>query len=291
MLKVSAPAKINLFLSVGSRRPDGYHEIASVMQSVSLYDELTISPAPELRFDVTPAGAAPEDESNLVVKAVRALWGALGRTPGAAIALSKRIPAAAGLAGGSADAAAALVGLNELWDAGLSRKALEKIGAAIGADVPFCVRGGTCAARGIGEVLSPLPVRAPLWWVIAAPAQPLSTAEVYREFDRLSPSPSPGDPFDVADALARGDLDRIAAALRNDLEPAAVSLEPSIAETREALTAAGALAVVMSGSGPSVAALCHDEQHATALADAVRPASPFVGVVSSLQFGPRVEDA
>ncbi|HEX9696362.1 MAG TPA: 4-(cytidine 5'-diphospho)-2-C-methyl-D-erythritol kinase [Actinomycetota bacterium] len=288
-MRVAAPAKLNLWLSVGPRRPDGFHEIESVMQTVSLFDELSIAPAGGIRFDVAPAGAAPEDDTNLVIKAARALWAALGRTPGAAIALTKTIPSAAGLAGGSTDAAAALVGLNELWDAGLSRKALEKIGAAIGSDVPFCVRGGTCAARGRGEVLSPLPVRAPLWWVIAVPDASLSTAAVYAEFDRLNPSPTVEDPFELADALARGDLERIAALLRNDLQEAAVSLLPSLAEGRELLRGAGALGTVVSGSGPAWAGLCRDERHASSVASSVRDHVAFVAAAASTPRGPLID--
>lgn len=289
-MKVRAPAKINLWLSVGPRRPDGYHEIESIMQSVSIADTLSIRPAEGIRFDVVPAGAAPEDESNLVIKAVRALWGALGRTPGAAIALDKHVPVAAGLAGGSADAAAALTGLNVMWDAGMSRKALEKIAAAVGSDVPFCVRGGTCAARGRGEILSPLPVRAPLSWVIAVPDAPLATADVYAAFDRANPSPSITDPFELADALARGDIPRIGALLRNDLEPAACSLLASGDEGRRILTDAGAVGATLSGSGPAWAALCRDADHAAALAESVRDAFAFVQTATSLPHGARITE-
>ncbi|MFY9587774.1 MAG: 4-(cytidine 5'-diphospho)-2-C-methyl-D-erythritol kinase, partial [Actinomycetota bacterium] len=155
-MKLLAPAKINLYLWVGARRADGLHEIESVMQSVSLADELTVTPSDVVSLDVEPPGAAPEDESNLVVKAVRALGPSAPAASGASLRLVKRIPTGAGLGGGSSDAAAALVGLNELWSCGLSRKALEKLGASVGADVPFCVRGGTAGALGAGERLSPL---------------------------------------------------------------------------------------------------------------------------------------
>ncbi len=288
-MRIDAPAKINLFLSVGPRRPDGNHEIQTIFQSVSLLDTLTLSALPSgLTLDVEPAGSAPEDESNLVVRAVRALWAATGRTPGVAITLTKAIPAAAGMGGGSADAAGALVALNTLWDAGLSRKALEKIGSAIGADVPFCVRGGTAAGRGRGEVLSPLPVRSPLWWVIAVPDLSLSTAAVYEAFDRITVTPALEDPFDIVDALARGDLAAIAGSLRNDLEAPALSLAPSMGSARQTLVSAGALAAVMSGSGPAWVALCRDREHADEVAQAVRSAFAFVAVVSSLEHGPRI---
>jgi 4-diphosphocytidyl-2-C-methyl-D-erythritol kinase len=181
--------------------------------------------------------------------------------------LEKRIPSRAGLGGGSTDAAAALVGLNELWESGLSKKALEKIGAGIGADVPFCVRGGTAGALGVGERLAPLIVRRPLWWVIAKPPGSLSTAEVYKRFDELGgPGSSDSDAHDLADALARGDVERIGASLRNDLFDAAVSLDASVGATRDALVGAGALGAVMSGSGTASAGLARDETHAKEIA-------------------------
>jgi 4-diphosphocytidyl-2-C-methyl-D-erythritol kinase len=265
-MKVLAPAKINLFLWVGERRADGLHEVSSVMQSVSLADDLAMSPSDAVSLDVSPAGSAPEDESNLVVAAVRALRAACSSGSGAALSLVKRIPAGAGLGGGSADAAAALVGLNELWGCRLSKKALEKLGASIGADVPFCVRGGTAGAIGAGERLAPLIVREPLWWVIAKTPGSLSTAEVYARFDELDGQPGDSDPVELADALARGDLARIGAALRNDLEEAAASLLPGLGSMRASLTDAGALGAVMSGSGPAWCGLARDEAHAAEIA-------------------------
>ena len=184
-MRLTAPAKINPYLAVLGRRPDGLHDLESVMQSISLVDENPLQPAEVVSLDVIPPGAAPEDESNLVVRAVRALVAAAGRSGGASIALTKQIPSGAGLGGGSSDAAATLIGLNELWRSGISRKALEKIGAGLGADVPFCVRGGACVVRGAGEALAPLVLRSELWWVIAMPPEPLSTAEVYARFDSL----------------------------------------------------------------------------------------------------------
>jgi 4-diphosphocytidyl-2-C-methyl-D-erythritol kinase len=284
-MKVLAPAKINLFLSVGQRREDGLHEVSSVMQAVSLYDTLVFAPSEERTLDVSPPGWAPEDESNLVSKAVRAM-GASGAA-GARITLRKEIPAGAGLGGGSADAAATLVGLNELWRCGKSRKALEKLGAAIGADVPFCVRGGTAAATGAGQVLSPLVVREAVWWVIGLPEASLSTAKVYEAFDREC-APSLQDPFEVADALARGDLDRLAVALRNDLEPAASSLLPEASSARARLLSAGALAAVMSGSGPAWCGLARDEAHAGEIAGRASAGFARTFVVRSLERGPQL---
>jgi len=290
-VKVVAPAKINLYLWVGERRADGMHEIESVMQSVSLTDELTISASDGVTLDVSPPGSAPEDESNLVVAAVRALAGTCSTASGAALRLEKRIPAGAGLGGGSSDAAAALIGLNQLWGCVLSKKALEKIGAGIGADVPFCVRGGTAGALGAGERLAPLIVREPLWWVTAMPAGSLSTAEVYTRFDELGgPRRGLADAHDLADALARGDLERVGASLRNDLEEAALSLDPSLGSARSTLLDAGALGAVMSGSGPAWTALARDEKHAEELVIQVRDAFSGSWAVKSLDRGARVTE-
>lgn len=287
-MRVTAPAKINLYLAVGTRRADGLHEIESVMQSVSLIDEVLITVSDAASLDVSPPGAAPEDESNLVVRALRAMVTAAGRSVSVAIALEKRIPMGSGLGGGSSDAAATLVGLNDLWECGISRKALEKVGAGLGADVPFCVRGGTAVARGAGEALAPLAVRGELWWVIAMPSESLVTADVYARFDALGGAPPESDPSGLADALARGDVERVGSSLRNDLEPAALDLLPSLSSVREALLSAGALGVVMSGSGSAWCGLARDEGHAAEVADAMGSKVDRVWVVHSLDRGPRI---
>lgn len=287
-MKLTAPAKINLYLAVLGRRPDGLHELESVMQSVSLVDELSLQPADVVSLDVTPAGAVPEDESNLVVRAVRAFVAAMGRAEGASIALTKQIPSGAGLGGGSSDAAATLIGLNELWRCGISRKALEKIGAGLGADVPFCVRGGTGVVRGAGEALAPLVIRSELWWVIAMPPESLSTPEVYARFDSLGAPVLESDPSALADALARGDVERVGASLRNDLEQAAMSLLPTLDSVRGALLSAGSVGVVMTGSGSAWCGLARDEADAQAIATAVRARVGRVWVARSLDRGVRI---
>jgi 4-diphosphocytidyl-2-C-methyl-D-erythritol kinase len=288
-MKLVAPAKINLYLWVGDRRGDGLHEVETVMQSVSLADELTIEPSDVISLDVEPAGSAPEDESNLVVKAVRAMIAAVGTTTGGRIRLVKRIPVGAGLGGGSSDAAAALVGLNDLWVCGISRKALEKLGAGIGADVPFCVRGGTAVARGAGEALAPLVVRSSLWWVIVGGPVSLATSAVYERFDALGGSGgSEPDPSEVADALARGVVERLGLVLRNDLAAAAESLEPSLGSVRASLLDAGALGAVMTGSGSAWCGLARDEDHALQIASSVSTRFDHVWVVQSLERGPRI---
>ncbi|MHB8513705.1 MAG: 4-(cytidine 5'-diphospho)-2-C-methyl-D-erythritol kinase [Actinomycetota bacterium] len=289
MITVFAPAKINLFLSVGALRRDGYHEIETIFQAVSLFDTLTLAPAKEFTFDVSPEGSAPEDETNLVVRAARALWASTGKTVGANVALKKLIPMEAGLGGGSADAAGALVGLNALWNAALSRKSLEKVGAALGADVAFCVRGGTAAGRGRGELLSPIPCKQTLWWVIVRPRISLRTQNVYAQHDVIAKHDSTIDPHEIADALARGSVPDIARALHNDLEPAALSIAPALSDTRDALQKAGAVATILCGSGSAWAGLCNDEEHAKQVGRLLASFETFV--VHSLDHGPRIEES
>jgi 4-diphosphocytidyl-2-C-methyl-D-erythritol kinase len=285
-MNLIAPAKVNVFLTVGARRPDGLHEIESVMQAVSLSDTVTLEPASGFEVSVTPAGAAPEGESNLAMRVARA-FASLHPNPGVRISIEKRIPVAAGLGGGSADAAATLFGLNKLWGARVSKKALEKIGAGLGADVPFCVRGGTAAARGAGENLSVLPCPTKVWWVVGISSASLSTADVYEEYDRLGGG-RVEDPYDVADALARADVERLAGSIRNDLERAALSLAPQIRSGRDALGAAGALSVILAGSGPTWLGLARDEVHARAVADAAKGDFARVEVVHSVDHGPKI---
>ena len=180
-----ALAKEGVHTTICGRRANLLHEVESVMQAVSLFDTVTLAPADAFGVTVSPAGAAPEDESNLALRAARA-FAELHRGSGISIAIEKRIPVAAGLGGGSADAAATLVGLNGLLETRVSKKALEKMAAGLGADVPFCVRGGTAAARGVGDDLSALPCPTPVWWVLGISGARLPTADVYEEFDRLT---------------------------------------------------------------------------------------------------------
>lgn len=264
-MNLDAPAKINLLLTVGPLRDDGLHELVSVMQTVSLTDTLTIERADAVTLDVVPIGSAPEDGTNLVAKAATALRAAHDVRAGAALILTKRIPVGAGLGGGSADAAATLRGLKQHWDLGVSRKALEKMAASLGSDVPFCVRGGTAIVAGGGEEVISLPVKAPMWWVLGISDASLATAEVYRAFDRLGGGQT-GDAYAMSDAIARGDLDTVATSLRNDLEPAAFSSLPGLSDGRAALVEAGAVGAVLSGSGPTWLGLARSEEHANEVA-------------------------
>jgi len=284
-VKVLAPAKVNVFLPVGPRRPDGLHNLRSVMQSVSLCDAITIERSPTLTVDVVPAGGAPRDDSNLAVRAAQ-IFPTFDSEHRVAISIEKQIPMSAGLGGGSADAAATLVGLNRLWVGRRSRKALEEIAADLGADVPFCIRGGTAVASGTGANLSTVPCPKPIWWVVGISGAQLSTADVYREFDRLGGGELE-DCSTVIDALAHGDTQRLASSIKNNLERAAISLAPQIEVGRDSLVAAGALRVILAGSGPTWLGLARDERHAFLVAERGRGAFKKVRVAHSLVARPR----
>lgn len=266
VVRVRAPAKINLYLSVGDLRPDGYHDLVTVFHAVDLADELTITSAPRHTVRTTPADGVPAGARNLAGVAARILAKRTGIGGPVAIDIAKQIPVAGGMAGGSADAAAALVGCAALWGLDMARGDLAQIGAEIGADVPFALTGGTAVGTGRGDLLSPVLARTPLHWVLALAEHGLSTPDVFAELDRLRAQgkPGPNEPPRVAAvtgmlaALASGDPAAVAAALGNDLQPAAISLQPGLRRTLRAGLAAGALAGVVSGSGPTVALLCAD---------------------------------
>lgn len=264
---VRVPAKINLALRVGKRRADGFHDLSTVYQAVSLYDEITATPAKALGIRVTGAGSAevPSDASNLAHRAAT-LLSVHSRTPaGVRLDIVKGIPVAGGMAGGSADAAGALVACDALWATGYDRAELTVLAAELGSDVPFALRGGTVLGTGRGEVLTDVLARGSYHWVLALAEKGLPTPEVYAAFDAMGAPTGPGcDP--VLAALRTGNAQALGAALTNDLQPAALRLRPAL---RSVLTAAddlGALGRVVSGSGPTVALLARDRAHATRLA-------------------------
>jgi 4-diphosphocytidyl-2-C-methyl-D-erythritol kinase len=271
-VKVRVPAKINLYLRVGPLRRDGFHELTTIYHAIGLFDEITARPADSLALtmDGEGAGELALDESNLVIRAVRVLSAATGRVPHARLHLRKQIPVAAGLGGGSADAAAALVACDALWGTGLSREELAGVAASIGSDVPFLVLGGTALGTGRGEAVSPVLAPGHAWhWVLAMAEGGLPTPEVYRELDRLrapgGAPRSPGSPDEVLAALRKRDATVLAKALSNDLQAAAISLRPGLRATLRAGIAAGALAGLVSGSGPTCVFLCRDGAHASAV--------------------------
>lgn len=281
---VRAPGKVNLSLHVGPVDDDGYHPLVTVFQAVSLYEDVLATAADGLTLEVTGPGAelVPTDESNLALRAARALAEHTGTQRGAHLEITKGIPVAGGMAGGSADAAAALVALDALWGTGLSREELCSIGARLGADVPFALTGHTAVGTGRGDTLTPAMVHGQFHWAFALRAEGLSTPAVFRHFDEITdPDHDMPDGADteLMAALRAGDAERLGAALSNDLQTAALDLAPDLDETMTAARAAGALGVVVSGSGPTIAALGRSRQHALAIAAALTVAGVCESVV------------
>lgn len=270
---VRVPAKVNLYLGVGPLGDDGYHDLVTVFQALSLCDDVRVSPSTHLHVTTTGEGAAdvPVDGDNLAARAVTAVGKRVGRAPKVAIDVSKRIPVAGGMAGGSADAAGALVGVSALWDLDLDRTELSAIAAELGSDVPFALRGGTALGTGRGDRLMPILARGEFHWVLALSRVGLSTPSVYGELDRLRDNRSEHDivverPDELMAALTSGDPHKVAPLLRNDLQPAALSLQPTLRRTLRAGIDAGALNGIVSGSGPTCAFLCADEAAAVNVA-------------------------
>jgi 4-diphosphocytidyl-2-C-methyl-D-erythritol kinase len=264
-VRVPAPAKVNLFLEVLGKRADGYHEIATLLVAIDLADDLEFAPAADGTLSLTcDDPGLPTGPDNLVIRAASRLRDATGCTAGAEIRLTKRIPWAAGLGGGSSDAAATLVGLNELWKLGLSPAALARIGAGIGSDVPFFLNGPAAWCTGRGELVSPAPVGRSLDLVLVKPAEGLSTADVYR---RVTVPASPTNGASARAALAAGDVEALGRALHNRLEGPAFELAPAVAEWRQRLKSTGAAGCLMSGSGSCLFALCRNTAEARRVHD------------------------
>jgi 4-diphosphocytidyl-2-C-methyl-D-erythritol kinase len=276
-MRKQAPAKLNLFLRVVGRRPDGFHELETVFQAIDLADELTFRPADELCL-TGGCEDAPTGPENLVLRAAAALREATGCTRGAATHLTKRIPVGAGLGGGSSDAAAALVALNHLWGLDLSRARLAELAAGLGSDVPFFLRGGTALGRGRGELLEPIiPHPSSLTFVLVRPSFPVATARAYALY-RPAMAAAPPLPAFLA-AFASGDPERLAPLLRNDLEAGVLGEWPELAELREQLLAAGAVGARMTGSGSVVFGLARDVGHAQQIAARLEGTGLWVRVV------------
>ncbi|MCL2781683.1 MAG: 4-(cytidine 5'-diphospho)-2-C-methyl-D-erythritol kinase [Actinomycetia bacterium] len=293
-VRVSAPAKVNLYLEVGPVRRDGYHELVTVFQAVGLHDEVVASHAPSLRLAVhampapgepsgpgAPAGPSgvgvpgvPSDSRNLAWRAAELLAARHGIAPRVRLDLYKAIPVAGGMAGGSADAAAALLACATLWATGTSRDELAKMAGQLGSDVAFPLLGGTALGTGRGEVLAPALCTGRFHWVFALADFGISAGDAYRELDRLRATGRPARacaPDAVLDALRSGDPRRLAAAMKesNDLQPAALSLAPSLRRVLAAGRDLGALVGIVSGSGATCAFLAADEESAEQLAAAL----------------------
>jgi 4-diphosphocytidyl-2-C-methyl-D-erythritol kinase len=291
-VKVRVPGKVNLALRSGPRRPDGYHGLATVFMALSLFDDLAAAPGAAGVIDCALTGADAHfvvPGANLAVKAAELLRDRYGSPSlGVEMSIHKRIPVAGGMAGGSADAAAALVACDRLWELGVPAAELAGLAAELGADVPFALMGGCALGLGRGDLLTPVLSRGQFHWVLAFAATGLSTPDVFRRFDELAGGAGAGPGGDdeagsgaaeaggeagvpevppaLLNALAAGDVKALGAALVNDLERAAISLAPKLRRTLDTGLAAGALGAVVSGSGPTVALLAASEKAATDIA-------------------------
>ncbi len=282
-VRVTAPAKINLSLGVGGLRADGFHPLATVYQAISLHDEVVLRPADDQTLTVSGEGVdvtdVPVDATNLALRAVRLLGQHHGRDLGVAMHLRKRIPVAGGMAGGSTDAAAALLGADALHELHTPRETLLELAAELGSDVPFCLVGHTALGSGRGEQVTPVMTRGQYWWVIAPDGAGLSTPQVYGEFDRLHAGravPEPEIPDELLAALRAGDPVRLGAALTNDLQPAALSLRPDLVGLLEIGRACTAYGAMVSGSGPTTIFLCGSAEHALTVAEGLQDQADVV---------------
>lgn len=268
---VSAPGKVNLFFTVGSLRADGYHDVVSVYHALNLRERVTISNASDYSISVSGiTDGVPTDDSNLAMRAAR-----LFETP-VSIHIEKQVPVAGGMGGGSADAAAAMVATARLTGTEVNLADA----SALGADVPFAILGGTALGTGKGEVLESVTCASELHWVLVPAAFGLSTPLVYRTLDAMRPIAIERDVQPLLDALAKGDINAIAANLHNDLQQAALHLKPELQETIERLETAGALKAMVSGSGPTIMALASNAAEAEAIArevGGIATSGPSVG--------------
>lgn len=297
-LHLLAPAKVNLTLEIVGRRPDGYHLLETVMQSIDLADIVTVK-VHDVGTTVYSNGSdVPNGDGNLAARALTELQSEVAgelasghRLPGLQVHIDKRIPVAAGLGGGSADAAAALVAANELWNLHMDKGRLAAVGVRIGADVPFCLYGGTAVARGIGEQLTAISDVVPLSGVVVNPGFPVVTAKVYGLFSEMTGA-KPGDLWAptgrseaMIAALRKGDPGEVAGLLYNALEAVTTTLYPAIGQLRQHVLDVGALGAVMCGSGPSVFGLARDTEHAAVLAARLEKVAPYIAITRFLPCG------
>ena len=280
------PAKVNLQLAVGPLGNDGFHEVTTVFQAISLFDDVTVATAPEnngISIQITgqTSTGVPSDNSNLAVKAAALMIKNYDLPNDLNIKLKKEIPVAGGMAGGSADAAGVIVGLDSLFELGLSRDEMEMVGSKIGADVPFSICGGVAIGTGRGDQITPALFKGSYNWVLALSGQGLATPSVYAECDRLREGLSISTPVvseQLMQALRAGDAKALGKSLSNDLQPAACSLRPALRLVLDVGIDYGALGGIVSGSGPTVAFLVKDDEHAMDLTVALSSS----GVISSV---------
>ena len=272
---VRVPGKVNVYLGVGPREFSGYHELATIFQAVGIYDEVTVSAADSLTISGLGqfADQIPTDETNLAWKAAELVARACGEEPSIHVQIDKSIPIAAGMAGGSADAAATLVACDAYWNAGIPRDQLDAMAATLGSDVPFMLHGGCALGVGRGDVLSPVMIRGSFHWVFAAFDEGLSTAQIYEKTDEmrgLEFEKDPEVPTELLSALARGDAPALGRLLHNDLQLAATTSRPQLGRVLEQGIDSGALGAIISGSGPTCAFLVRDESSAIDLVVALK---------------------
>ena len=272
---VRVPGKVNVYLGVGPREFSGYHELATIFQAVGIYDEVTVSAADSLTISGLGAFAdrLPTAETNLAWKAAELVARACGEEPNVHIQIDKSIPIAAGMAGGSADAAATLVACDTYWNAGIPRDQLDAMAATLGSDVPFMLHGGCALGVGRGDVLSPVMIRGSFHWVFATFDEGLSTAQIYEKTDELRGlefEAEPEVPTELLSALARGDAPALGRLLHNDLQLAATTSRPQLGRVLEQGIDYGALGAIVSGSGPTCAFLVRDESSAIDLVVALK---------------------
>ena len=289
---VRVPAKVNLQLSVGPRESDGYHQLVTVFQAISIFDEVTVKIGEQgTGINLTVSGdqihGVPTDSTNLVVKAIELIADKFELDIDVSVDVKKSIPVAGGMAGGSADAAAAIVAIDELYSIEMTREEMHSIAAQLGSDVPFLLSGGTAIGQGRGDQLTAALSRGTYHWVLALSSVGLSTPAVYSECDRLRQGLDISDP-QISDALMQAlltaDPSNVGKLLVNDLQPAACSLRPALRLILDVGQEYGALGAIVSGSGPTVAFLVSDEEHGLDLAVALS-ASGVVGSVTRA-FGP-----
>ena len=272
---VRVPGKVNVYLGVGPREFSGYHDLATVFQAVGIYDEVTVSSADSLTISGLGSFAdrIPTDETNLAWKAAELVARACGEEPNIHIQIDKSIPIAAGMAGGSADAAATLIACDAYWNAGIPRDQLDAMAATLGSDVPFMMHGGSALGIGRGDVLSPVMTRGSFHWVFATFDDGLSTAQIYEKTDDMRGLEFEGEPevpTELLSALARGDAPALGRLLHNDLQLAAVTSRPQLGRVLEQGIDLGALGAIISGSGPTCAFLVRDESSAIDLVVALK---------------------
>lgn len=284
-MELKARAKINLTLDVLRKRADGYHEVEMVMQTIDLHDDVVLQETAGGIEVTTDNPQLAGGESNIAHRAAGLIIESFGIKKGIRIHIKKKIPLAAGLAGGSTDAAAVLGGLNIIWDLGMSREETAAGGAMIGSDVPFCVVGGTALARGRGEILSRLPPAPDMWIVLVKPPIGVSTAEVYRNFNPASVSKRPRTGEMVA-ALGGGDVKGIIANLANVLETVTLQKHPEVYRVKQAMEGLGVERPLMSGSGPTVFGIVDSRTEAERIRDMIRAQMPEVFTVVSRTWAP-----